>query len=72
MRTKYDTVLQNRAKYNSVLQNNNITATDGSQVATYRTLMRRVNLTNKGQGGALYTPTSHTDYLRMRTLRKIL
>ena len=61
-----------RTKYNSVLQNNNITATDGSKVATYRTLMRRTNLTNKGQGGALYTPTSHTDYLRFRTLRKIL
>lgn len=61
-----------RTKYDSVLQNNNITATDGSKVATYRTLMRRIDLKNKGQGGALYTPTSHTDYLRFRTLRKIL
>lgn len=62
-----------RTKYDSVLQNNNITATNGSQVATYRTLMRRVNLTNTGpKGGALYKSTSHTDYLRVRTLRKIL
>ena len=61
-----------RTKYDSVLQNNNITATDGANIATYRTLMRRINLTNKGKGGALYTPTSHTDYLRYRTLRKIL
>lgn len=62
-----------RTKYDSVLQNNNITATTGSQVATYRTLMRRVNLTNRGpKGGALNKPTSHSEYIRMRTLRKIL
>lgn len=63
-----------RSKYNSVLSNNNITATDGAQVSTYRTLMRRVDLKTRGgkKGGALYRPTSHSDYLRIRTLRKIL
>lgn len=69
MRTKYT-----ESRYNSVLQNNNITASDGSKVSTYRTMMRRVNLTTRGvkKGGALYRPTSHSDYLRMHTLRRIL
>ena len=69
MRTKYT-----NSRYNSVLQNNNITATDGAKVSTYRTMMRRVNLTTRGgkKGGALYRPTSHSDYLRMHTLRRIL
>ena len=63
-----------RTKYDSVLPNSNITATDGAQVSTYRSLMRRVDLTTRGvkKGGALYRSTSHSDYLRIRTLRKIL
>jgi len=66
-----------RTRYNSVLTNQNHTADVGNTVSTYRTMMRRLDMRKPStippvKGGVLYQSSSHSEYLRMRTLRKIL